>query len=81
LAISAGTNNTNSTHLSITSVSGSASLAGVVPFTGVMRAPPSLLSANGAAMASRISILPAVGAVDYEVDFMRARFRKVPATQ
>lgn len=81
MSISAGTNNTNSSHLSITSVSGAASLDSVVPFTGVMRAPESLLSANGATMNSRISILPAVGAVDYELEFMRARFRKVPATQ
>lgn len=81
LSTSAGTNNTNATHFSITSVSGVGDLTGQVPFTGVMRAPPSVLASDGATMNSRLSVLPAVGAVDYEVDFMRARYRKVPATQ
>lgn len=79
LAISAGTNNTASTHMSINSQD-TAALA--VPFRGVLRAPPSVLASDGQTFNSRLSILVANAAVcDIEVQFLRAGYRKVPASQ
>lgn len=79
LSISAGTNTTNTTHMSITA----ADVAGTnVPFEGVLRAPPSTLGADGGNFNSRISILPSNGAtVDADVVFGRANYRKVPTGQ
>jgi len=79
IAISAGTNNTNSTHMSITSQD-AATLT--VPFRGVLRAPPSVLAADGGNFNSRISILPANGAtVDADITLLRSGYRKVPSGQ
>jgi len=79
IAISAGTNNTNATHMSITSQD-SGTLT--VPFRGVMRAPPSVLASDGGNFNSRISFLPANGAtVDADITLLRANYRKVPTGQ
>lgn len=79
LSISAGTNTTNATHMSITATD----VAGTnVPFEGVLRAPPSALGSDGGNLSSRISILPTNGAtVDADIVFGRANYRKVPAGQ
>lgn len=79
ISISAGTNNTNSTHMSITSQDGAAF---AVPVRGVLRAPPSTLASDGGNFSSRISILPANGAtVDADITLLRANYRKVPTNQ
>lgn len=79
ISISACTNTTNTTHFSITSQDGAAK---TVPFRGVMRAPPSTLTANDQACSSRISIIPENGAtVNADIKFLRANYRRVPTNQ
>jgi lysophospholipase L1-like esterase len=51
-----------------------------VPFTGVLRAPPSPLATAGGTLGARLSFIPAIAAVvDAEVVITRAGYRKVPA--
>jgi lysophospholipase L1-like esterase len=79
-ALSAGTNTQGSVAMSITSQDTSGGLT--VPFTGVLRAPPSVLATNGATFSSRMSLIPINGAVvDAEMIITRAGYRKVPALQ
>lgn len=75
ICLSAGTNGTNTTMMSITAQDAATKS---VPFRGVMRAPPSTLSSDGQVFNSRISILPANGAtVDADITFSRAGYRRV----
>ncbi len=78
MALAAGNNGGGYTAMSISSQDTSGGI--VVPFRGVLRAPPSPLVSNGGALNMRLSFLPANGAVvDAEVAFLRAGARKVAA--
>lgn len=79
ISISAGTNGTNTTHMSITAQDLSAL---TVPFRGVLRAPPSTLASDAPVLNPRLSIIPSNGAVvNADITFLRANYRIVPSGQ
>jgi lysophospholipase L1-like esterase len=79
ISLAAGNNATGYMAMSTTAQDGSPLQ---VPFTGVLRAPPSPLATAGGTLEPRLSFIPANGAVvDAEVVVTRAGYRKVPAGQ
>jgi lysophospholipase L1-like esterase len=79
IALAAGNNNSGFVHFSITAPDRTALS---LPFRGVLRTPPVVLTSNGQVLNARLSFLPSNGqAHDIDIAFRRAGFRKVPSDQ